>query len=336
MCFNNLIALKGSCNDATLPTDGMRLNTLGVTREFCENIINSDYADVDEFVSDMITNASDQIRTDIYSEFTPKFNVKSIIDGARLGQYNENPTLSSTLTGYSKGMQLRLWNDTTFAKLYISKLRTFFNHTGNVNVLVYDLTQAKLLDTIVVASIAGQIVETDVNKVYKSASADMNLAIMYDSTFQSYVSGFEGYGCVTCNRGGAYRQNKYLYSTGFTILNTDSKIQSSLNSSSDFGGLSLVYSLQCDHEAWICQNANFFVSAMLYKTAYLINHYAAYSSESFSSMNMDAERLKQRMEDFDFEYTRRLKAGIKNLRAPNSDACFACNRLIISKTDLPA
>lgn len=336
MCFDRFIGLKGSCNDSTLPSNGLWLNTLGVTRDFCENIINSDYADVDSFVTDMLNNANDQLKTDIYNAFTSKFKIKSIIDGARLGFYNEYPSLNAALAGKSKGLQIRTWNDDTFSKMYISTLRTYFAYTGNVNVFVYDLTTGKLLDTIVVASVSGQIVETNVDKTYSSNLSDLNIGFIYSSAFSSYASYFDNFGCVTCNRSGAYRQNKYVYSTGLTIPTAGAITQNNVSGSSDFGGLSVVYSLQCNHEGWLCQNANFFVSAMLYKTAYLINQYADLMSDSFSSMNMDVERLRQRMEYFDFEYKKRLDAGVKNLRIPSSDICFQCNNLTKSLTSLPA
>jgi len=71
-CFDNLIGLKGSCSESALPSDGLYLNTLGISREFIEDIINEDYADVDSFVLDKISLAQDQIKSDIYSKFTAK------------------------------------------------------------------------------------------------------------------------------------------------------------------------------------------------------------------------------------------------------------------------
>ena len=336
-CFDNLIGLKGSCSESALPSDGLYLNTLGISREFIEDIINEDYADVDSFVLDKISLAQDQIKSDIYSKFTAKFNVTSILESVRLGQFNETPTIVPTIAGSSKGIQMRIWNDTTFAKCYVSTIQTYWNYTGNVDVKVYDLTQGKLLDTIVVASVANQIVQTTINKVYKSSSQDLNIVFIYDaSSFTSYASSFLNSGCVTCNRGGAYMQNKYVYSTGVTFLNTDPKTQAYLNGQSDTGGISVVYSLQCDHEAWICSNANFFVSAMLYKTAYLITQYADLMSNSFSSANIDRDRLRSKMEYYEFEYNNRLEAGVKNLKIPSYDVCFSCNRLRMNKTILPS
>lgn len=334
-CFDNLIGLKGGCSADTLATNGLYLNTLGISREFIEDIINEDYADVDEFVSDKIALASDQVKADIYSNFTSKFNVKSILESVRLGQFYEYPTLKNAIAGSSKGIQLRMWNESTFAKLYVSTIKTYWNHTGNVNVLVYDLTQGKLLDTIVVASVANQIVETRVDKVYKSEQMDLNIVFIYDSTFQSYATSFLNAGCVTCNRGGAYMQNKYVYSTGVQFLNADPKTQTYLNGDSDTGGISLIYSLECDHDAWICSNGNFFTSTMLYKVAYLMLSYAVYDSQTFSNRNMDVEKLKEKMEYLEFEYDKRLKAGIKNLKLPNG-ICFVCNRLRLNHTILPS
>lgn len=335
-CFDNLIGLKGGCSNDNLSTNALYLNTLGISREFIESIINEDYEDVDSFLADKIFLASDQIKNDIYGHFTSKFNVTSIIEGVRLGQFYDYPTLVPAIQGY-KGLQMRIWNETTFAKLYVSTIKTYFAYTGNVDLLVYDLKQGKLLDTITVASIANEIVETTIDKVYKSEGEDLNLVVIYDaSSFQSYSTSFLNAGCVTCNRGGAYMQNKFVYSTGVTFDNGDPITQTYLNGESDLGGLSLVYSLECDHDAWICTHANFFVSAMLYKTAYLISQYADLMSNTYSSVNIDREKLKQRMEYYEFEYNKRLDAGVKNLKLPSGDLCFSCNRLRMNKTILPS
>lgn len=335
-CFDNLIGLKGGCGNDNLSTNALYLNTLGISREFIESIINEDYEDVDSFLSDKIFLASDQIKNDIYGHFTSKFNVTSIIEGVRLGQFYDYPTLVPAIQGY-KGLQMRIWNETTFAKLYVSTIKTYFAYTGEVDLLVYDLKQGKLLDTITIDSIANEIVETRIDKVYKSEGEDLNIVFIYDaSSFQSYATSFLNAGCVTCNRGGAYMQNKYVYSTGVTFDDGEPITQTYLNGQSDLGGISLVYSLECDHDAWICTHANFFVSAMLYKTAYLISQYADLMSNTYSTANIDREKLKERMEYYEFEYNKRLEAGVKNLKLPSGDVCFSCNRLRMNKTILPS
>lgn len=336
MCFERLIGLKGSCNDGTLPSDGMWLNSLGISRDFVESIINEDWADVDDFVLDTIHQAEDALKSDVYAHFTTKFAPKSIIDGARIGYYLENPTLTPSLGGDYKGVQMRIWNDTTFAKLYVQKIQTYFNYTGNVTLTVWDLNQSKAVDTITVASVANEIVTTEVNRTYRSDFQDLNLIIIYPSTFQSYQTGFDGFGCVTCYRGGAYMQNRYVWSTGVTLEDGIPATQANIQSQSDTGGISLIYALQCDHDAWFCQNANFFVSAALYKCTYLICQYAALMSNTFSSTNMDVERLKDRMVYCDNEYNKRLDAGLKNLRIPASSTCFVCNEVRRIITQLPS
>lgn len=335
-CFDNLIGLKGGCDNSNLSANALYLNTLGISREFIESILNEDYASVDAFLEDKIFLASDQIKNDIYGHFTSKFNVTSLIEGVRLGQYYDYPTLVPALNGY-KGLQMRIWNETTFAKLYVSTIKTYFNYTGQVDLFVYDLKQGKLLDTISVDSIANEIVETRVDKIYKSEGEDLNLVVIYDaSAFQSYATSFLNAGCVTCNRGGVYMQNKYVYSTGVIFDDGDPITQTYLNGNSDLGGLSLVYSLECDHDAWICTHGNFFSSAMLYKTAYLITQYADLMSNTYSTINIDRDKLKERMEYYEFEYNKRLEAGVKNLKLPSGDLCFSCNRLRMNKTILPS
>lgn len=337
MCFSNYIAIKGGCSEQTLADGGLYLNTLGISREFIEGILNEDYEDVDDFLSDKIALASDVLKNDIYKFFTPKFNVKSIITGDRIGQYYENPTIVPAISGSSKGLQIRLWNDTTFAKIYVSKIRTFFDYTGTVTFTIWDLNQNAQIGTFDVNSVAGEIVETEINRVFKSDVYDLNIVFLYDaSTFASYASSIDGYGCVSCYRGSAYRQNRFVYATGITIPNADDKVQANLNGNSDTGGVSILYSLECNHDAWICQNAHFFASAMLYKTAHLIAEYALLVTDGFSKQNIDRDILRERLDVYFDGYMKRLDAGVKNLKIPSSNVCFECNRLRMNATVLPA
>lgn len=337
-CFDNLIALRGGCTETTLQTGGMYLNDIGINRKFIDQIITEDYKDADDFVARKIDLAIKTMTNDVLLKFSPKFNPKSIIKGQRIGFYTEQVQTSAPIAGTSKGIQAKIYNETTFINFYLSSLSLFVHFTGTVNVQVWDLMSNKLLDTIPVSALTGQIVTVTVNKVYESNSREMNLAIIYDaSTITGYqtplIQGF----CGTCYRNQGWRGNKYLWANAVSIPLASAKVQNNLNFGSDTGGLSINYSLQCNHLAWLCTNANFMALALLYKTGYLIaEHTLNYTDQMNSRTLIDVEKTEKRKEDYDFEYNRQVDGILKNLRIPTGGVCFVCDRVAMVRTVLPA
>lgn len=336
-CFDNLIALKGGCSETTLQTGGVYLNSIGIDRKFIEQILTLDYAGVDDFVSDKVELAIKTMTNDVLLRFSPKFNPKSIVEGARIGYYQELLTPSPAIAATSKGIQAKLYNETTFINFYVSSLSLYVNFSGLVNISVWDLMNNTLLDTIPVTAVANQVVTVTVNRLYESNAKEMNLAFIYDaSTISSYVTPiYTGY-CGTCYRGTGYRNNKYLWTNAISISNASSKIQTNLNFTSDTGGLSLNYSLQCNHLNWLCTNANFMALGLLYKTGDLIIEHALRYTEQMNSRTLDPEKLEARKEVYDFEYGKQMNGILKNLRIPIGDVCFVCNTQSKIVTILPA
>lgn len=336
-CFDNLIALKGGCSETTLATAGVYLNDIGITREFIEKILSSDYAGVDDFVSSQVGLAVKKLTKDVYLKFSPKFNVKSIVEGQRLGYYPEFQTTSAAIAGTSKGIQTKIYNDTTFLNIFVSSISLYVNFSGTVNVTVYDLMDGTLLDTIPVTAVSGQIVTVTVNKTYTSNAREINLAFLYNAATVSGIQTpiIQGY-CSGCYRGHGYRQNRYVWGNPISMLTASDKLQSNINFTSDTGGLSINYSLQCNHENWLCTNANFMALPLLYKTGYLMMDQAILYTEQMNSRTFDLAKLRERKEMYDFEYGREMDAILKNLRIPSGDVCFVCNRVAMTATVLPA
>lgn len=336
-CFDNYIAIEGGCTVDTLDSGGFMLNDVGITREFVESVISSDFLDVDDFVTKKVRLAVRKLQTDLFAHLSGKFNTKSIIEGARVGYYQDNMILNPAIAGTLKGLQLQLFESFSYLNIFVSKIQLQVDFTGNVSVLVYDLKQNKLLDTLVVSCTAGQISSLVVNKVYASESEWANIAFLYNgSTFGSYRSSTVEAGCSGCYKYYPFRLNKYVLGSGVTILSADPKIQENIDGYSDTGGLSIQYSLQCSQEAWLCSNANLLAPALLYKTAELMTFHARYYSEQLNSIIFDSEKLEERIKAYEHQYNSEMDAVLNNLRIPQDSVCFFCNNSRVSKTILPA
>ena len=113
------------------------------------------------------------------------------------------------------------------------------NTTGNVSVYVYDLIQNKLLDTITVAAVAGNISTYWANKTYTSYRKKMHLFIGYDSSaINSYQSTVSMETCADCGGGiQPYSCNRYVKVVGSKVASASSKILSNTTNMSETGGV---------------------------------------------------------------------------------------------------
>lgn len=294
-CFDNLIYLEGGCSTPTLQSGALSLNQIGISRDLIEDIVNADSLDADSFIASQLSLAVSRMTNDVYGHFSGKFNPKSIVDGSRLGFFADNMSLVQGQNGVSKGIQTRLFNETTFLKMAVSEISLLVNFTGNVTVRVYDLISNTLLDTLTVPTTAGQVSTLRINKVYASDSRELNLAFLYDTTtissYQTFIYGGGFGGCVECNRSLGWRSNKYMYTNGVQIDTADPKTQGNITGNGDTGGMSIIYSLQCNHEKWICANANFLTPSLLYKMGSQIMQYVLnYSDRMNSRTIIDIEK----------------------------------------------
>lgn len=325
-CFDNLISFKGSCSDTT-PTSGLYLDMLGFTLDQADDIVQGQEISGENLIADKITFAKEIIVNQITTHLADKFRSNSIIEGQRVGYYYDNQILVAGEANQLKGMRLELCNDDNFVDLFISEISLQVNTTGNVSVFVYDLIQNKLLDTLTVATVAGEVSSSYVNKTYKSKRKKLHLFIGYDSTaISSYQASVSRNGCATCGSGnGLTYLNQYLTAAAGKIGTASSKIYSNFSSLSDTGGVSLNYSIECNHEEWLCTIANRIALPLLYKTAAELYDYGLISQRSNDTTLIDSEKWKLRREEMEFKYREELDNVLKKIKLPSDNICFQCN-----------
>jgi hypothetical protein len=322
-CFTNLINIKGICDDPENKS-GIWLNTAGISVKEIEQIITSDYKDVQSFVDDKISLATRIVSDRVYNHLSDKFKTTSILDSSRIGYFKDNKVLIAGASKY-KGFQVELCNVDSYVKLFVSDLTIFVNYTGEVAIKVFDLIQGKEIDEIKINAVAGEMATISTYKEYFSTRGKLHLAFVYDATgIGSYTTTTSENYCSSCDNTRTW-MNKYIRSTGVTIDLLASKIKSNIKQENDTGGLSINYSLQCNHRAWLCTFANEMALPIFWRTAYEIMAFAIYNSEQVNIRTMDVEKLKDRMERYDFEYQKSKSNLLKNIKLPSDKICFECN-----------
>lgn len=323
-CFDNIISVKGGCNDVT-PLSGYYINNL-VSLDELNSFVGKEYADGEALAVDKITFATQQITGIVYNHFASKFRANSLLDGMRVGFPSDNLQVKAGSAATYEGINLELCNTSSFLDVHISTISLQVDVTANVSVYVYNLITGLLLDTIVVPAVAGKIVTANVGKTYSADRRKLNLIFVYDtSAINSYNTTINNTnGCASC--GGNTYSNSYMTYRGVSIPSASQKIKSNLVSQSDTAGLSVVYSVSCNHSEWLCTFNNLIALPILYKAGAEIMEYARLQSKrTNSNITIDLEKLKERNDIYELKFRELLDGILQNLKLPSDNRCFECN-----------
>lgn len=329
-CFTDLIGIKSECSDTTPQTsfyidDVIPISTL-------ENIVDSPYDSVKDLFDDKMSFAIRTLENDLYGRFRPNYKANSIIQNNTIGIYKENPTLSGL--GDWKGMEVEVCNYNSYLTVDVSSITFYGTFTGTVPVLIYNSITGELLDTVNIEAVSGQQVRTTINKSYKTYKQQLNLAFVYDATsVNGYGSQIYFGGCYSCSED-FYRCNNWTRAKGITSTGTFT--QSGISGAGNGGGLSVTYSLNCDHSSWLCENKNQLGLHILYRTAEEIMKYGRYHSKRFnSSTSTDLNDIETQIGLFHEDAETALNKVLENIKLPQDEMCFECKKRAGYRTMLP-
>ena len=326
-CFDDIIGLRGSCDTPT-SNSGLWMDDIGIDLSELDSIINKSQIDSIDFFEKKRDFAIKQIINLIHTHYSDKYKTNTVLDSKRIGFGKENQEAVAA-AGTLKGIEIELCNEDSFVDVYVSSISLQVNTNGAVNILVYDLFQNKLLDTIPITAVSGQTVTVYPNKTYKSVRKELDIIFVYDATaFSSVKTTITQGGCKSCGDGGSMVQlGKYLSTRSISILSADAKIESNLTASGDTGGLSLIYSIQCNYDEWLCTISNSVALPILFKTAYEIMDFTINNSlrlNTATTINLDT--AKARRDEYDKRYQTSIEALLQNIKLPNDEKCFECRQ----------
>lgn len=331
-CFDNYIGIEYCESDA--PTSGKYLKDGGISLHELNMIAGTDYADGIQFGNEKINHAIALIENDLYAQFASKYKAKTIISNGRAGHVLDDMVVTSG-TAQLRGVHLKFTQKSDFIRLYLKDIEFFGDFTGEIDFYVYDVKQNKLLDTFTMDAVADEVTSVDVNTYYKSGQKDLSIAILYDATgVNSYKTTIGLKGCAKCeiNRFtncDAFISAKGVYKSGTSVL------ENGLNGLGHTGGVSLNYSVECDHNAWICLFKQVLALPVIYKASSEIMTYAMYQSERTNFQTMDKEQMKERRDFYELQYREQMDAIIKNIDVPNDSNCFICTSKVRTRQLMP-
>lgn len=318
-CFDDLINIRGLCEQGESKSS-IWLDDIGITVADLEAFMTGDYDDAGEYFLSRYNFAVKEIEATIYNHFSGRYRATSLVDATRLGVYSEN--LTQIAGGDCRGIQLQFDPDKSFFEFCVGEISLYLTTSQDVIVEVWDLRQNKLLDSLTIAAVANEITTGYLHKNYPASSEPMNLFIGYNAaglaSYKSLITSGLCCGKTSCS-------NSYLSSQGVSI--TGSKLQANVTGLSDTAGLSLMYSLSCDHSSWICAHGRKFALTLAYKTASIMVSDALYNTGGERATNhhtINREELEKRYNFYRGKYNSHITDALSNMRLPQN-RCFECN-----------
>lgn len=312
-----------------MPDSGLYIQDLPHINLKTADAIVTDQESGTELLQKKINVAGAYLVNDLKTRLSPVFIQRSVIQNQVAGFYQENKQSDPAIANTLKGIQLRMIQY-PYIDIFISSVSLFLNHSGVVPVLVYDLIQGKLLDTINVTAVAGETVQLNIYKKYKTNGQELNLFIGYDSTgidaYRSYIYA-QGYnGCRSCPGPTSY-SNKYIWGWSKSLPAASQPLQNNLTSLNTTGGLSITYTLSCSEESFICQMKDKFAFALWHRAGMEVLREALISNRMNTIIMLQKDEMQTLADFFESEYLKAMDSVLRNLKFPR-DICFTCNNVV--------
>lgn len=325
-CFDNILGIRGLCAEIESAT-GFYANDIDIDSDFIEQIRTRSYFGVKDFHEKKLAFAVKEVVNKIKVFLAAEFKSNTLLDSFRIGIHQDNLTMVAG-DGNLKGINIDLAPCQSYVDLFVSEIALQTDRTGNIDVAVYDLVQDKLIDTITIACVANEISRAFPRRTYQAERQKLNLLFCYDSTgISSNTTYLNKNGCSGCGNKKLSISNPYQRITPVSVDPADAKVKSSLTAISETGGMSIVHSLTCNHESWLCSFIKLLAPAVLYRYGELVMEFAATVSPNDrinTTVAINAEAIKERKEIYAEKFKEEMKHTLQNIKTPRDKECFVC------------
>jgi len=327
-CFKSLVAIDGQCGESS-PTSGIYLRKLGVSRSEIESYLTSEYRTAEDIYNDCYDSALQDIVAGVNNHFSPRYKAMSVLENQRIGIFQNNLEQIAGSVGMLKGVQFRMNNRESFLDLYVPQVSIQVNFSGEITFYLYDLIQG--------IQISSFKIPVEPNEIRTEAVA---LTVPSD---RKYLNAFLGYECegISSNRtlsapgasccGKWELNNRYLTVRPALMAIADQKIDANIKPAQETGGVSILYSLSCNHRDWICTIANRLALPLAYCTAAKIMEHAIFSASKVqinirTGSQMSKEDLEERRLMYESKYQKFMTEALNASNIPSDASCFTCRQ----------
>ena len=345
MCYESLLGLQGC--DRPEPTTGLYIDDLGINQTLLGQLITNQYNTGVELFEAKRAFAWRKMSTDILSRLNPMMKADTVVEGKRIGQVVTNAANIDTLVGAGKYTGIRVTidpNTESFLNFYLSNFKIdIYTMAVPVEIFVYDMTTLKLIDSFFYQS---EAVEQFIGRTFKANRRKMDLAFVYESLYDTTKMVAKKGHCFNCS--GQVRAAHicpFVDAVGIELtVSGDDVISSKAKKYTQ--GMSLVYNVNCDREAWLCSIGGLMAMPLAYATAVEIYNYGLTISPNqrvnttvsvntgFATSDPNDGMIAGR-DIAAARYSEELTAMLQNMRLPSDNTCFDCRKNMKYVTALP-
>lgn len=320
-CLTELVSFLNTCGGASGAID---LSGLGITEKELADYVSEDNASIAEFVEERKAQAETVVTSDVLSRYATRIVPKNFAEVGRVGEPDENQSLLSATAGTNGGIVLEVKAPVSNVRIDLSRIEVYSDVGGDVDVLIYDLTDGSLFTTVTVSTTADAVATKQVNiqlPVYRKTGRYMLTTSM--PTY--YKVWAHGGGCASCGSSEYKMGNLRAY--GARIADGAAYANHNMENVSHTSGLSVTASVVCDHKAWLCEIKDLVKLPYAYKVAEECVSYGLGNLDRFNvRQGQNPEKLAARAAMFAGKYAEAMEAMLKNMPTPADQTCFDCSR----------
>jgi hypothetical protein len=329
-CLNNLVGIWDGCSTRE---DKLYINDLqGFDMNWLDSLAKEQNSTSIEVLESIRNKSGIFLKNEIHAFLNPRAELGSVLSNEVAGYIQDNKTVKTLEAAKYKGVQVTL-REFPYMSIYVDRISLFAVDSVTTDIKVYDILQGILLDTLPITTVGGQVTTIDVGKIYQNKGQYLSLAFVIDSSVTDvYYVTATGRSCGNCHP--RYEMYGYAGGRGIEFAQSATPLENTINGLGHTNGLSVHYSVQCDHDYWICNMAGRFSLAMYYRFGVEL------CEEILSSMNLNSlttvysERIKATQEKCIKGYNEQMEIVVKNLKIPNN-ICYTCTPLIKNNTRTP-
>jgi hypothetical protein len=315
-CLETLVGLHGGC--AAVTSDAATYTAPHVQRRELELIVDqNDYSSVDDLFADLRRQAAKELIANVQAAFGGRYLAHTVIDQQTIGDAGTTLTASPALAGGYKGLKLQRYNEFPNVGYRVTRLGFLGQVTGNITFSFVDGLTGQVLGTKVIAAVAGQQVNVNVNALYRVRT----LLIVYPATNAGYVTR-TGWGSDCCSCVDFCRLNALAQAIPIT-----STTLPTVTVTNDMGGMSVDVSMECDHQTWLCGIREQMAMPMMWKVCELAMGYGLFNTGRSNTKTVrDNDQLQSRQMMYRDNFTEAMKLALAQVKLPDDPWCFECVR----------
>lgn len=330
-CLNNLV---GIWDGSTAKTDILYINDLPGFDLSLPDFLKKEQDESPITLLEGIRNkAGIFLKHEILGNLNPRVQMHSVLYNGVAGVVDTTRTVKTLEAAKYKGLNISVENY-PYTQIYVDQISFYpVDNVTDLDVYLYDLTTGTLLDTYTFTVTGGEVNYYRVGKTYQNKGQYLNLALVVDSSLTDVYEVVTTAGCRSCNVG--FRAlNTYCSGRGVKWNSASDPIYSNTLSESHTNGLSMHYSVQCDHDYFVCSMANRFMLPMYYRFGIELMDEILHSDRLNSLTTIGRDSAKELKDDLINKYNATMQGILQNLNVPNN-VCYTCTPNVAIRTRIP-